>query len=337
MAAAFSQAEWLVDNAARDVGWQLVAGRVGEKAQRLNLTLDSVTGAFGSLKSSSFGAIPAIDSVVHRVLEGFVRLDLRKPSAITADLPFVRSPTPVVVAVATYIVVVWLWSSYIKWAGLKPRHDPVWLQALVVVHNCFLCCLSLYMGCGILIEARRHRYSFWGNHGNDEQVKMGFYVYIFYVSKVYEFMDTIVMLLRRNLRQITFLHLYHHASISIVWWIISYARPTGDAYFSAMLNSWIHVFMYLYYLLAATIAKDEKRRHKYLFWGKYLTMFQMIQFVSFIGQAVHGLIYPETYPKNMPRMLFFYSLSLLLFFSNFFISKYMRPTRKLSSKPHKSE
>lgn len=158
MAAAFSQAEWLVDNAARDVGWQLVAGRVGEKAQRLNLTLDSVTGAFGSLKSSSFGAIPAIDSVVHRVLEGFVRLDLRKPSAITADLPFVRSPTPVVVAVATYIVVVWLWSSYIKWAGLKPRHDPVWLQALVVVHNCFLCCLSLYMGCGILIEARRHRW-----------------------------------------------------------------------------------------------------------------------------------------------------------------------------------
>lgn len=34
-------------------------------------------------------------------------------------------------------------------------------------------------------------------------------------------------------------------------------------------------------------------------------MFQMIQFVSFIGQAVHGLIYPETYPKNMPRVSFF--------------------------------
>ncbi|KAG0564642.1 hypothetical protein KC19_8G127500 [Ceratodon purpureus] len=333
MAAAFSQAEWLVDNAAREVGWQVV-GRVGEKAHKLNLTLDSVT---SSLRSSSRVAIPGIDSVVHRVLEGFMGLDLRKPSAITADLPFVRSPTPVVLAIAAYIVVVWLWSSYIRRAGLKPRHDPVWLQAIVVVHNSFLCCLSLYMGCGILIEARRHRYSFWGNHGNDEQVQMGFYVYIFFVSKLYEFMDTALMLMRRNLRQITFLHLYHHTSISFVWWIISYARPTGDAYFSAMLNSWIHVFMYLYYLLAATIAKDEKRRRKYLFWGKYLTMFQMIQFVSFMGQAVHGLIYPTTYPTNMPRFLFFYSLSLLLFFSNFFIAKYMRPAKKLPSKPHKSE
>jgi elongation of very long chain fatty acids protein 4 len=28
------------------------------------------------------------------------------------------------------------------------------------------------------------------------------------------------------------------------------------------------VAMYLYYLLAATIAKDENCRRKYLFWGK---------------------------------------------------------------------
>jgi hypothetical protein len=46
------------------------------------------------------------------------------------------------------------------------------------------------------------------------------------------------MLLRRNLRQITFLHLYHHTSISFVWWIISYARPTGDG----ELVIWISLF-----------------------------------------------------------------------------------------------
>ncbi len=40
------------------------------------------------------------------------------------------------------------------------------------------------------------------------------------------------------------------------------------AYFSAAFNSWVHVAMYLYYLLAATIAKDENCRRKYLFWGK---------------------------------------------------------------------
>lgn len=322
MAASFSQAGgWLVDS---DVGWQM-------RQHELNLTL-----------AAPHFASPAqrLDAIVFKVLgPEFVGLDLRRPSAITADWPLVRSPTPVLLAIVTYIVTVWLWSSSIRRAGLKPRsHDPKWLQALVVVHNSFLCALSFYMGVGILTEARRHKYSLWGNHGGDDQAKLGFYIYIFYVSKLYEFMDTAIMLMRRNLRQITFLHLYHHASISFVWWIISYQRPTGNAYFSAALNSWVHVFMYLYYLLAATIAKDEKRRRKYLFWGKYLTIFQMLQFVSFIGQAVHGLIYPDTYPKNMSRMLFFYSLSLLLFFSNFFISKYIRPSSKVSSKPaHKSE
>lgn len=38
----------------------------------------------------------------------------------------------------------------------------------------------------------------------------------------------VVMLLKRNLRQITYLHLYHHASICCVWWIIAHLCPTGD-------------------------------------------------------------------------------------------------------------
>lgn len=159
--AAFSQAgEWLVDSVGRgsDVGWQMAA-LVREEAHKLNLTVDNDDSASrsGTLKSVSFVAMPRLDAIVHHILEDFVGLDLRRPSAITADWPLVRSPTPVVLAIVTYIVVVWVWSSSIKRAGLKPRvQDPAWLRALVVVHNCFLCCLSFYMGCGILFEARRH-------------------------------------------------------------------------------------------------------------------------------------------------------------------------------------
>jgi elongation of very long chain fatty acids protein 4 len=77
------------------------------------------------------------------------------------------------------------------------------------------------------------------------------------------------------------------------------------AYFSAAFNSWVHVAMYLYYLLAATIAKDENCRRKYLFWGKYLTIIQMIQFVAFIAQAVYGLLQPASYVKHLPQVSFF--------------------------------
>jgi GNS1/SUR4 family len=57
------------------------------------------------------------------------------------------------------------------------------------------------------------------------------------------------------------------------------------AYYSAALNSLVHVVMYTYYLLASTVGKDEKTRRKYLWWGRYLTMFQMAQFVSMLAQV----------------------------------------------------
>jgi len=41
----------------------------------------------------------------------------------------------------------------------------------------------------------------------------------FYFSKLVEFMDTLFFILRKKNNQISFLHVYHHASMPIVWWI----------------------------------------------------------------------------------------------------------------------
>ncbi|KAG6544795.1 hypothetical protein Mapa_013821 [Marchantia paleacea] len=264
-----------------------------------------------------------IGEAVFRVLEDVVGVDIRKPNPITKDLPMVESPVPVLACISLYLLVVWLWSFQIKASGQKPRkEDPLALRCLVIAHNLFLCCLSLFMCVGLIAAARHYGYSVWGNYYREREPAMNLLIYVFYMSKVYEFMDTAIMLFRRNLRQVTYLHIYHHASIAMIWWIICYRFPGADAYFSAAFNSCIHVAMYLYYLLAATVARDEKRRRKYLFWGKYLTMIQMVQFLSFIGQAMYAMSKFEYYPKGFGRMLFFYSVSLLAFFGNFFVRKY---------------
>jgi hypothetical protein len=36
------------------------------------------------------------------------------------------------------------------------------------------------------------------------------------------------MLMKGNLNQVSFLHVYHHVSISCIWWVIAYAAPGGD-------------------------------------------------------------------------------------------------------------
>lgn len=38
----------------------------------------------------------------------------------------------------------------------------------------------------------------------------------------------IIMIMKRNTRQITFLHVYHHSSISLIWWAIAHHAPGGE-------------------------------------------------------------------------------------------------------------
>lgn len=81
--------------------------------------------------------------------------------------------------------------------------------------------------------------------------KMAKLTWIFTYSKVIEFLDTVFMILEGRMRQVSFLHVYHHVSIFTYWFAILWAGPGSDAYFSLAINSYIHVLMYGYYFLAS--------------------------------------------------------------------------------------
>jgi hypothetical protein len=70
-------------------------------------------------------------------------------------------------------------------------------------------------------------------------------------SKVLDFCDTIFMVLRKKWRQITFLHLFHHVSIFLIYWLNAAAAYNGDVYPTIIANSLVHFVMYGYYLLVA--------------------------------------------------------------------------------------
>ena len=68
---------------------------------------------------------------------------------VTAGLPFVDSPTGLILCLAFYFVVVGL--GFALQSGATPttkRADPAWLRAIVLLHNLFLVVLSLYMCAG---------------------------------------------------------------------------------------------------------------------------------------------------------------------------------------------
>ena len=70
---------------------------------------------------------------------------------VTAGLPFVDSPTGLVLCLSAYLVIVLLGLALQPRAAKAPavkREDPLWLRLLVLGHNVFLVTLSLYMSVG---------------------------------------------------------------------------------------------------------------------------------------------------------------------------------------------
>ena len=85
---------------------------------------------------------------------------LRDAAPLTVGLPFVDSPTGLLLCLGAYFVIV-LFGVAVQ-AGRAPvaaaakRPDPAWLRLLVLVHNTFLVALSLFMSAGYGAAGRQY-------------------------------------------------------------------------------------------------------------------------------------------------------------------------------------
>jgi len=64
----------------------------------------------------------------------------------------------------------------------------------------------------------------------------------------------------------------------------------------------------------------------YLFWKKYITRIQMIQFVFVMGHALQLLFRDCDFPKIFVSYIGFYAVLFMVMFSNFYVKAYRRKT-----------
>lgn len=159
------------------------------------------------------------------------------------------------------------------------------LRTLQAVHNFILCLGSLIMLLGCLYEivsrSILENSMLWllcEHPGTTSVGSLWFWSYLYYLSKFYELFDTILQLLRGKLPPNYFLHAYHHSCVIIMCWF--WLEVAGTMQFIAIIfNTAVHVVMYFYFFLRS-IGKPPK-------WKTYVTMFQIVQFmtsiVCFIG------------------------------------------------------
>lgn len=205
------------------------------------------------------------------------------------------------------------------------------LKPLMMVYNTFMVALSAYMGTKCILLAYAANDSVFcvplaqGVAGSE----MAQLVWIFTYSKVIEFLDTVFMVFEGRLRQVSLLHVYHHITILSYWFTILWLAPGSDAYFSLAGNSYIHVLMYGYYLLASFGYSP--------WWKYYITKAQILQFCCFCVQSVYvGYIMTEKvcdFPDVLSKGLLWYMLSLIVLFMHFLLTNKKKKAAPAPEKP----
>eukprot|EP01117_Protostelium_nocturnum_P007841 TRINITY_DN2806_c0_g1_i1.p1 TRINITY_DN2806_c0_g1~~TRINITY_DN2806_c0_g1_i1.p1 ORF type:complete len:281 (+),score=89.10 TRINITY_DN2806_c0_g1_i1:90-932(+) len=260
------------------------------------------------------------------------------------DLPLANWPT-VIGAIVIYLLVVGIGRKVME-------KNPQWtfsLKRVVLLHNAFLCFWSVCMLLGILYNlffiwrdepalSKRNAVSktdrFLCDPGCILAIgKHSWWFYLFFISKFYELLDTVIIILKR--RPLIFLHVYHHI-ITLVLTYVMLQHGCGIQWIATTANCAVHVPMYFYYA-CSTFGYSP-------WWKKYLTTFQIVQFVIDLTANSVGLwIYTQNRSDccgNIYAWLFgqFVLLSFLILFINFYRKTYVAESgRRASGRPTKKE
>merc|ERR1719461_1160634 len=141
------------------------------------------------------------------------------------------------------------------------------------------------------------------------------FILVHYWSKFLDLFDTIFIVLRRKDRQLSFLHIYHHATILPQWGILlAWGIGNGTAAFGALCNSIIHVIMYSHYLIRSFNIENPFKR--------YITQCQLFQFGLLIIHAVLVVCVEQVLPAPAAWMQVAYQTSMMILFTDFYRKQY---------------
>merc|ERR1712135_237782 len=135
--------------------------------------------------------------------------------------------------------------------------------------------------------------------GLPETAQIEWFIFVHYLSKYFDWLDTVWMILKKKSdKQMCFLHLYHHATIGVVWGVVlSSGFGSGTAGYGAFINSVTHVLMYT----------------------NYLTMWQIGQFYScFLHANLLLWVFSDSIKIEVWRLAwiqFFYHITMVYLFT----------------------
>jgi len=140
-------------------------------------------------------------------------------------------------------------------------------------------------------------------------------IYYFYLSKYYEFFDTFLLYLHKKTP--TILQKYHHIG-AVICWHLTYNYKIDCVWIPSIVNSFIHMIMYSYYL--GCILKINQVR----FIKQYITTLQLLQlFFSMILCNIYYVNIETFINVYIIWIVNIYNIGLLVLFGSFYYNNYI--------------
>ncbi|EDV42161.1 uncharacterized protein Dana_GF17148 [Drosophila ananassae] len=253
---------------------------------------------------------------------------LEREPADPVRLPLLTSQRPLLILLGSYLL-------FIKVIGPKimENRKPFDLRGAIriynltqIVYNLLMFSFAVYFMLGpanynfkcIQNLPLEHAYKDWER----------WLCYSYFLNKILDLLETIFFVLRKKYRQISFLHVFHHVyMIYFSYLYLWYYGYGGHGFFMCFFNVIVHIVMYTYYYQAA---KDAKAN---LWWKKYITVVQLVQFGIIMCHSLYTLMQPDC-PSAQFSAKASGSVSIFFFllFSNFYINAYILPNKKANKK-----
>ncbi|XP_074109982.1 very long chain fatty acid elongase AAEL008004-like [Cotesia typhae] len=211
---------------------------------------------------------------------------------------------------------------------LMENRKPFSLRRTMIIYNLFQVIFSSWLFYEALASGWWNDYSFRCQpvdySTRPKAMRMARGCWWYYMSKFTEFLDTFFFILRKKNNQISTLHVIHHGIMPVSTWVGVKFTPGGHSTFFGLLNTFVHIVMYGYYLLATL----GPRIQPYLWWKKYLTALQITQFVLIIIHAFQLLFIKCDYPKAFAGWIGLHGILFFFLFKSFYKESYIKKTLK---------
>lgn len=236
----------------------------------------------------------------------------------TKDWPLMSSPLPTLALCLGYVYLV-----KVLGPRLMENRKPFHLKNTLIAYNFIQVFFSawLFYEIGVSGWLTGH-YNFrcqpvdYSNH--PKTLRMVHACWWYYFSKFTEFFDTFFFVMRKKTSQVSTLHVIHHGCMPMSVWFGVKFTPGGHSTFFGLLNTFVHIVMYTYYLFSALGPQFQR----YLWWKKYLTTLQMVQFVAIMVHAFQLLFIDCNYPKAFVWWIGMHAVMFFFLFNEFYQHTY---------------